>query len=111
MIRPSNSASTTSPGSRYLIKRGSEAIGVALVAYTLEPYRSPGFVFDPEYVAQVLNENFEDAKNWFKSAYPHFSIIPYTWWVPRQFGSVYFPTSISVPLKNPEISPPCASSV
>jgi len=39
--------------------------------------------------------SFEEAKNWFKSGYSYFSIIPYTWWVPRKWGAVTFPSVMS----------------
>lgn len=37
-------------------------------------------------------KNFDEAKAFFKSAYSHFSIIKHNWWVPRKFGSAYFPS-------------------
>lgn len=38
----------------------------------------------------------------FKAPYSYFSIIRYNWWVPRKFGSVFFPSIAADPMADPK---------
>jgi len=54
--------------------------------------------------------DWTQAKAHFNSAYSHFSIVPYNWWVPRKFGAVWFPSPAADPTCEPGEWPTHVSS-
>ncbi len=55
-------------------------------------------------------KTIDDALAHFKSAYSYFSIIPHSYWVPRKFGAVWFPSPQASPIAPPEGWPTHVSS-
>ncbi len=78
----------------------SNRFPIEMGRYGLNDHRMWDCPISPLMPASV--KDFEQAKAYFNSAYGHFSIIPYTWWVPRKFGAVWFPSKQADPTCEPD---------
>jgi len=77
----------------------SNRFPLAVAQYGLADHRIWDCPSTPQFPRTVTS--WQGALAHFNSAYTHFSIVPRDWWVPRRFGSKYFPSTQSDPTSDP----------